>query len=161
MSQDAVTTSIGWALYGHPVFIRRYTLLVEQVAKLADDDPEEFQSHPASKLLECVTNVIKYVVPQNPDAPALRQGGTLGRGMTHWRRVKRNLPARYRLFFQFRSAAPRTIIYAWLNDESTLRHAGSRTDCYTVFKGMVSRGEIPNDYVALRAAADALEKDAS
>jgi len=81
--------------------------------------------------------------------------------MTHWRRVKKTLPARYRLFFQFRSAAPRTIIYAWLNDEATLRHAGARTDCYTVFKGMVSRGEIPNDYLALRQAAAELEKDAS
>jgi len=161
MSQDAVTSSNGWALYAHPAFIRRYSLLIQEVTRLADEDPDDFQSHPASKLLECVTRAIKYIVPQNPDAPNLRQGGTLGRGMTHWRRVKKTLPERYRLFFQFRSSAPRTVIYAWLNDEMTFRKSGSRTDCYAVFKAMVTRGDIPNDYDSLRQAADELEKDAS
>jgi toxin YhaV len=36
------------------------------------------------------------------------------------------------------------VIYAWLNDEDTLRKEGSRTDVYEVFKRMLERGEVPS-----------------
>ena len=38
-----------------------------------------------------------------------------------------------KLFFQFNSNAPKTIIYVWMNDETTQRKAGSKTDVYAVF----------------------------
>ena len=60
----------------------------------------------------------------------------------HWFRVKKQgLLPRYRLFFQFRSEAPKTIIYAWLNDERTLRKAGDKNDVYAVFYSDVERRE--------------------
>ena len=45
------------------------------------------------------------------------------------------------------------MILTWLNDESTLRKAGSSTDPYVVFSGMLTRGEVPEDWEALVASA--------
>ena len=44
----------------------------------------------------------------------------------------------------FASTPLQVIIYAWLNDEDTLRKEGSRTDVYEVFKRMLGRGEVPS-----------------
>ncbi len=62
----------------------------------------------------------------------------------NWRRVKKGLPQRYRLFFMFASNPLAVVIYAWLNDEDTLRKEGSRTDVYEVFKRMLERGDVPS-----------------
>jgi toxin YhaV len=72
-----------------------------------------------------------------------RLGHTLGKTYAHWRRVKKGLPARYRLFFRFGSQPIRIIVYAWLNDEFTLRKTGAKTDVYAAFRRMLSRGEVP------------------
>ena len=36
------------------------------------------------------------------------------------------------------------VIYAWLNDQGTLRKIGSRSDVYEVFKRMLERGDVPS-----------------
>jgi toxin YhaV len=59
------------------------------------------------------------------------------------------------LFFRFHTAS-RTIIYAWLNDENTLRKAGSQTDPYAVFHRMLERGAPPSDWDALVRACGAM-----
>lgn len=41
------------------------------------------------------------------------------------------------------------IVYAWVNDEQTLRSAGSKTDPYGVFEKMPGRGRSPDDWDAL------------
>jgi toxin YhaV len=85
-------------------------------------------------------------------------GSTLGKKHSHWRRVKKNnLPDRYRLFFQFRSDS-KTIIYAWFNDESTLRKDGAKTDVYTVFESMLKNGNPPSDWEALIKHVSAMKK---
>lgn len=58
-------------------------------------------------------------IPHDPNAPEYRLGHTLGPEHTHWRRGKTG-GGRYRLFFRFRSDA-RLIVFAWLNDEESLR----------------------------------------
>ena len=83
-------------------------------------------------------------VPTSPAGPVFRLGQTLGKSHGNWRRVKKGLPQRYRLFFMFTSNPLQVIIYAWLNDEFTLRKEGSRTDVYGVFKRMLERGEVPS-----------------
>ena len=60
------------------------------------------------------------------------------------------------MFFRFPPAS-RTIIYAWLNDENTMRNAGSHTDPYAVFHGMLERGAPPRDWDALVRAYDAVQ----
>jgi hypothetical protein len=41
--------------------------------------------------------------------------------------------------------ASRVIIYAWVNDENTLRKAGARPDSYVVFRCRLEVGDHPND----------------
>ena len=58
-----------------------------------------------------------------------------------------------------RFTASRTIICAWLNDESTLRSIGSQTDPYAVFHRMRERGTPPSDWDALVRAREAMSAD--
>jgi hypothetical protein len=76
----------------------------------------------------------------------------------HWRRVKRGLPSRYRLFHRFSSKPVRVVVYVWLNDEATLRKAGAKTDVYTVFQRMLARGEVPSGIDALTKRSAAIEE---
>lgn len=158
MPQDEPAAAVknGWALFTHELFADRLQELVDEAKRVRREDPEAFPSHPAVKLLGCVLRAIEEVVPQDPSHRAFLQGKTLGKGLAHWRRVKKFLPERYRLFFRYGSAAPKTIIYAWLNDELTLRKAGSKTDCYAVFEALVRSGKVPDNFDELRAAAEPL-----
>ena len=52
------------------------------------------------------------------------------------------------MFFKFFSA-DKSIFFAWLNDENTLRHDGAKTDCYAVFSDMLESGEISSDRIDL------------
>ena len=102
-------------------------------------------------LLASIYHAITQLVPSNPDAPEFRLGKALGNDHTHWRRVKKGMPDRYRLFFRFSSAPVKVIVYVWFNDEYTLRKAGSKTDVYAAFKRMLARGVVPSDIGALLA----------
>ena len=44
------------------------------------------------------------------------------------------------------------IIFAWVNDDTTLRDYDSRTDAYRQFKGMLEDGNPPSDCKALLAS---------
>src|ERR1039458_6605208 len=44
------------------------------------------------------------------------------------------------------TAIPKAIIYAWVNDETTLRKAGSRTDPYVIFNRRLRDGDPPDDW---------------
>jgi toxin YhaV len=79
-------------------------------------------------------------------------GKTLGGKYTHWRRAKRLLPNRYRLFFRVHSP-DQVIIIAWLNDGTTLRKKGDKKDVYEVFKHMLKVGDIANDIQELKKQA--------
>lgn len=158
MSESTVRVENGWALYAHPFFLGRLKDIVAAVRKLIKNDPANFHHHPDYKFFEGVVGNILSTVPANPNQSCFRQGSTLGRDYQHWFRVKRhNLPPRYRLFFQFRSAAPKTIIYAWLNDESCIRRDGDKRDVYEVFKAMLTAKRMPNSYEDLLAACNGLE----
>ena len=143
--------SDGWRLYYYRVFKAALDELEAHVAKLAADDPDEYRNHSKTKLLASIYHAITQLVPSNPDAPDFRLGKTLGQDHTHWRRVKKGMPDRYRLFFRFASAPVKLIVYVWFNDEYTLRKAGSKTDVYAAFKRMLARGVVPSDIAALLA----------
>ena len=144
----------GWSLYYYRVFKTALDELEAAVSKLADDDPKGYKSHPKTKLLASVYSVISQLVPANPDAQQFRLGKTLGADNTNWRRVKKGMPDRYRLFFRFASNPVKLIVYVWLNDEDTLRKAGSKSDVYETFKRMLSRGKVPRDIGGLIEDAD-------
>lgn len=157
MTQSSVTVENGWALYAHPFFIQRLSDLISAVHKVMQNDPHGFHHHPAYKFFDAVAKNITQNVPADPAHPCYRLGGTLGRRHQHWRRVKKHqLPDRYRLFFLFRTDAPKTIIYAWLNDESTVRREGSRSDVYVVFQKMLDSGRVPSGFPDLLAKSQGL-----
>ncbi len=139
----------GWRLYYHRVFAAALDELDADVAALASKDPAGYRSHPKTKLLASVHKAITQTVPANPDHPDFRVGRTLGPEHANWRRVKRGMPGRYRLFFRFASRPVKAIVYVWFNDEDTLRKAGSRTDVYAAFQRMLARGEVPDGVDAL------------
>ena len=145
----------GWRLHYFKVFRAALDELEAVVAKLAADDPEGYKSHPKSRLLASVYRAITQLVPADPDASDFRLGKTLGAGNTHWRRVKKGMPDRYRLFFRFTSNPIKVIIYVWFNDEDTLRKAGSKTDVYETFKRMLARDMVPHDIATLMRGAGA------
>ena len=147
----------GWRLYALQPFAERLAALKKEVERLRAKDPEGYRRHPTTVLLASVYKAITEVVPANPDQPEFRVGHSLGPQYTHWRRVKRGLPARYRLFYRFSSRPVRVIVYAWLNDEATLRKAGAKTDVYAVFQRMLARGEVPSDIDALTKGGSEIE----
>jgi len=49
------------------------------------------------------------------------------------------------------------IVYAWLNDEATLRKAGAKTHVYAAFQRMLARGEVPSDIDALTKGGSEIE----
>ncbi len=113
------------------------------MTKLAVEDPAGYRTDPKTKLLASVYRAITQLVPANPDAPDFRLGKTLGSANANWRRVKKGMPDRYRLFFRFASSPVKVIVYVWFNDEDTLRKAGSKTDVYETFKRMPAKGVVP------------------
>ncbi len=131
----------GWRLYVHPLFDRQFRRLVEQVEALAANDPVGYKQQPATKLLATINRHIRAIIPRDPGAAEFRQGNTLGSDNRHWFRAK--FHERYRLFYRF-SSREKVIIYAWVNDDSTLRKSDSKTDPYRVFRAMLEAGDPPN-----------------
>ena len=136
----------GWRLFQYPLFERQLKKLTEEVKHLSIAQPHSYKEHPKTKLLATIHRLITESIPRNPNAPEFRQGGALGPDNRHWFRAK--FHQRYRLFFRF-SSRDKVIVYVWVNDESTLRKAGSRTDAYAVFKSMLDAGNPPRTLDAL------------
>jgi toxin YhaV len=136
----------GWQLFYFKVFKAALDDLEATVTELARCDPQGYKAHPKTKLLASIYQAITSQVPSNPDAPEFRLGKTLKSASvanTHWRRVKKGMPDRYRLLFRFASNPVKLIVYVWFNDEDTLRKAGSKTDVYEAFKRMLGKGVVP------------------
>jgi toxin YhaV len=132
-----------WQLFYFKTFKAALDELERDVTKLARQDSANYKSHPKTRLLASIYKSITQSVPANPDHADFRLGKSLGAEYSNWRRVKKGLPDRYRLFFRFASKPIKVIVYVWFNDEDTLRKAGAKTDVYTVFQRMLMRGEVP------------------
>ena len=139
----------GWQLFYFKLFKAALDELEREVTQVAAKDPAGYKTHPKAKLLASLYKAITQTVPHNPDGPDFRLGKTLGAEHANWRRVKKGMPDRYRLFFRFASKPVKLIVYVWFNDEDTLRKAGSKTDVYEVFKRMLSRGQVPTSIMDL------------
>ena len=148
----------GWRLYAFEPFTGRLAALKKEVERLRGKDPEGYRRHPTTALLASVYRTITKNVPADPDHPQFLAGHSLGPQSAYWRRVKRGLPPRHRLFYRFSGKPVRVIVYAWLNDEATLRKAGAKTDVYAVFQRMLERGEVPSDIEELKERGSELEE---
>jgi toxin YhaV len=140
----------GWTLFAHPCFLDQLESLLNTVEKEPPHAPNEPESANA-KTLAAIVKLILDVIPSDPASKEFRQGGTLGVDRQHWFRAKFG-GGRFRLFYRFRADA-RIVVYAWVNDESTLRTYGKRNDAYAVFGRMLNAGHPPDDWDALLEAA--------
>jgi toxin YhaV len=135
-------------------------LFLQQLEKLtlaAEDERRKKGAAPGAnaKLLAHLLDLALEKIPQDPGNPAYRHGGTLGEDRRHWFRAKTG-NGRYRLFYRFQSSA-RIIVLVWVNDDSSLRTYGSRTDAYAVFAHMLDQGNPPDSWDSLIAAANEAE----
>jgi toxin YhaV len=141
----------GWQLFAHPLFLDQIEKLAGVVGKARAKDPRGWRKSANAKLLTAIRQLVFETIPQDPTRPEYRQGGTLGNARKHWFRAKFG-GGRFRLFFRYSSSA-KVIVFAWVNDENTLRTYGSKSDAYAVFRKMLDGGNPPDDWAALLAAA--------
>ena len=140
----------GWNLLFHECLSDQLQKLYAASLRAQQQDPQGFESNANVRLFGALSKLIFDVVPSDPNREEYRQGNTMGVTFRHWRRAK--LGQRFRLFFRFDSKT-RVIIFAWVNDENTLRSSGSKSDPYTVFQRMLERGHPPDDWAALVAVS--------
>lgn len=143
----------GWTLYAHPLLLDQLEKLTAAVEKAKAKDLKGWASTANAKVLAAVRSLIFEMVPADPTRSEYRQGSTLGAARKHWFRAKFG-NGRFRLFFRYDSRS-KVIIFAWVNDDATLRTYGSRTDAYAVFKGMLDKGDPPDDWATLLRAVSA------
>lgn len=133
----------GWRILLHPLVVQR----MDEWSRQAERGDLRSQ-----KLLAGLRKLMLEVVPADPGHPQFYLGHRLGSEFAHWRRAK--MYQRYRLFFRF-SSEFKTIVFVWINDETTLRAYGASSDAYAVFTKMVRRGTPPDELDALlRESAD-------
>lgn len=133
----------GWTLLYHPVFGDRYAALRDQARVLKRKlDEESWARHPTVRLVAGVRRLVMEVIPQDPTAAEYQLRDDL-KGF--YRASGLGLPPRYRLFW-VASPRARAIVFLYLNDETTLRKQGSRSNPYEQFRAMLGRGEVGGDF---------------
>src|SRR5436190_9059662 len=109
----------GWTIYAHPLFLDQLEKLTAAVEAAKAKDPNGYHKSANAKLLKALHTIAFERIPPDPTATRYRQGDTLGDNYKHWFREKFG-NGRFRLFFRYDSKA-KVIVYAWVNDENTLR----------------------------------------
>ncbi|HHV48082.1 MAG TPA: type II toxin-antitoxin system YhaV family toxin [Rhodocyclaceae bacterium] len=140
----------GWNLLFHECLVEQLRKLHAAAERAQKQDPKGSESNANVRLFAALSKLIFEAVPSDPNREEYRQGNTMGAAYRHWRRAK--IGRRFRLFFRFDSKT-RIIIFAWVNDEHTLRASGSKSDPYIVFQRMLERGHPPDDWADLLSAS--------
>ena len=141
----------GWAILAHPLFLDQFEKLRAAAGRAKAEDAATHRNSANVKLLASLSELMFRTIPADPTRSVYRQGGTLGPDRKHWFRAKFG-GQRFRLFFRYSSKA-KIIIFAWVNDDNTLRAYGSKSDAYAVFKGMLDDGNPPDDWLTLLEAS--------
>lgn len=124
-----------------------HPLLLGQLTRLIDVAEQDDASGPNTKLLGHVVSLMLEDIPQDPENAKYRHGGAIAAAHREWFRGKTG-HGRFRLFYRFSTSA-KAIVYAWLNDEESLRTRGAKTDAYRVFGKMLADGNPPSGRNAL------------
>ena len=146
----------GWTLLFHAEIVGQLRRLSQATERARKADPRNFRANANVKLLAAIARLILEVVPADPGRPEYRLGNSLGAEYRNWFRVK--FGGRFRLFFRYDGRA-RLIVFAWVNDEQTLRKRGAKSDPYAVFRAMLKRDNPPADWDALVKAAGQVPAD--
>ena len=140
----------GWTLLFHDCLVEQLQRLASASDRARKADPKGFEGNANVKLFRALSRLILDVVPGDPSRDDYRQGKTMGMAYRHWRRAK--IGRRFRLFFRYGSKA-KVIVFAWVNDQQTLRSAGAKSDPSVVFRKMLESGNPPDDWAVLVAAS--------
>lgn len=140
----------GWNLLFHDCIIEQIRKLEAAASRARGQNPHGFESNANVKLYAALAHLIFEAVPSDPSRDEYRQGNTMGSAFRHWRRAK--IGRRFRLFFRFDTKS-KIIIFAWVNDENTLRSSGAKSDPYAVFQKMLRSGHPPDDWTTLLKAS--------
>lgn len=132
----------GWTILAHPCFLQQVERVLAAVEAAVRRSPADDQATADYKLLAAIARLAFDIIPQDPTRREYRHGGALDGSNRDWFRAKFG-NGRFRLFFRYRSDV-RIIVFAWVNDEETLRTYGSRTDAYAVFARMLNVGNPPD-----------------
>ncbi|MDR1380587.1 MAG: type II toxin-antitoxin system YhaV family toxin [Tannerella sp.] len=140
------------------LFSEQYKILENRLFFLASEFPDTFHTHEDVKFFKRIRTSMDKCL-EYPEANEYALGDTLarqkydgkllGKNYSNWRRIKNNMPPRYRLFFVF-SSGERIVIFSWLNDGSSLRREGHKSDVYAVFAKLIAGGKIPSLFSALQ-----------
>lgn len=146
----------GWRLFQHPLFKAQYEKLLSEAEKLQAQEPDTYQNRKTVKLLARITELITKEIPDDPSHERWNQGSTPGKDYRHWKRAKFGKERRYRLFFRY-DAKGKAIVYAWVNDENSLRKEGDKNDPYAIFARGLARGEPPDSFDALMKESEEVD----
>lgn len=133
----------GWALLQDSAFEQAYEDLGAAVEKLRETHPETYRNKAPTKILAAIEKLTKEVIPTDPTSPVFALGNTIGPEHRAWKRAK--FLQQFRLFFRYDTKS-KIIIYGWVNDESTKRAYGSKSDAYRVFQKRLATGDPPADW---------------
>jgi toxin YhaV len=136
----------GWTLLFHEAIVGHLKNLANADQRARKADPKNYRSNANVKLFAALAKLMLEVIPADPGRPEYRQGHTLGAEYRHWFRAK--FFGRFRLFFRYDGRAC-IIVFAWVNDERSLRQRGGRSDPYEMFRRMLVSGNPPTDWAAL------------
>lgn len=134
----------GWRIGFHAEFLLQLEKLIEAVEAERRRNPGQPPHSQPAQILANLRKLIFQDVPEDPTREVYRQGHTLGEKRTHWFRAKFG-NGRYRLFFRYRKS-DRILLFAWVNDEQSLRTYGSSTDAYATFRRKLESGSPPDDW---------------
>jgi toxin YhaV len=140
-----------WLLIAYPGFVDQYSRFSNEALKLGRSGKPGALNHPKVKKMAALRRLVFEIIPSDPASSRYLLGNTLGPKHRAWRRAK--FGGQYRLFFRFDSAA-KIIIFAWMNDEESLRSYGSKNDAYAVFARMLETGDPPSTWTDLLGKSD-------
>ena len=135
-----------WTLLFHQSLIDQLDRLTVAAARAKASSPETSHENANVKLHAALAKLMFETVPGDPARDEFRQGNTMGAEFRHWRRAK--IGRRFRLFFRYDSRS-KIIVYAWVNDENTLRSSSSKSDPYAVFQKKLGGGNPPDEWDTL------------
>jgi toxin YhaV len=140
----------GWTVYFHPLFLDQVAQLIAGIQRDRKKHPADYTKRPNAKLLNAIQTITFDRIPRDPTDKRYRLGGTLGDNRKHWFRDKFG-NGRFRLFFRYDLRA-KIIVYVWVNDVTTLRTYGAKSDAYAVFASMLNDGDPPDGWDRLLSA---------
>lgn len=146
----------GWQVFAHPLLLDQLEKLIAAVEADKKKHPKTHKNSANTKVLAALNGPIFKTIPDDPTRKEYRHGGTLGEEYRHWFRAKFG-NGRFRLFFRY-SSSIKVIVFAWVNNETTLREYGARTDAYAAFARMLEKGNPPDDWDALLRAGKAAQQ---